>query len=243
MKLFLFGYGQMGKEIEKLAAEQGHEIIWRCDPSEANEFDEVKLREADIAIDYTIPGSTKANILECFKAHVPVVVGTTGWYDDFDLIKQKCEEYIGTLFYATNFSIGVNILFKINDILSKLLSVQRGYDLSITESHHTKKKDAPSGTAITLAQKIVENIPYLDNWTTLEFGTDFKKENRKFPVFFSREEGVVGEHKVKFESDIDQISIEHKAYTRQGFALGTLIASEWVVEKKGIYTMSDMLEI
>lgn len=233
----------MGQEIEKIAQKQGHEIGWIVDPLTANEFNLSELEKSDIAIDYSQPDSVTENILKCFEYKKPIIVGTTGWYDDFELIRSKCDKYNGTLFYATNFSIGVNILFKINDLLSKLMSQQTDYNLEICETHHTKKKDAPSGTAITLARNIIENIPEFEMWKTLEMGNEFKKENRKFPIFYSRKEGIIGEHLVKYKSEIEQICIEHKAFSRKGFVIGTLIAAEWVIKKKGIFTMSDMMQI
>jgi 4-hydroxy-tetrahydrodipicolinate reductase len=242
MKLFLFGYGQMGKEIEKLALSRGHEISGVYDPYHAFKFEEKAFQAADAIIDYTTPGSAVYNITKAFESNKPIVVGTTGWYDEFPQIEALCKRHNGTLFYATNFSLGVNVLFSISELIAKMLNKQDSYKISIQETHHTKKKDAPSGTAITLAENIIKNMDHVNGWEKLEKGGAYEHKEGKIPVFFSREEDVVGSHEITLHSDVDKISIRHDAFNRTGFATGTLVATEWAVDKKGIFTMKDLFE-
>lgn len=242
MKIFLFGYGQMGKEIELQAKINGHEVIWIVDPPQNMPFDMDKLKEADVAIDYSNPGSAVENIYHCFDAKTPVVIGTTGWYDMLPAVCEKCVQHSGTFFYAPNFSIGVNIIFKMNQILARFMSSFSQYSTEVHEIHHLKKIDKPSGTAIHIANNILDNTELYKNWICLpenEKKTDDKSD--LLPVYYSREPDVVGIHEIKYISDIDELSIRHKAFNRKGFVLGTLIASEWIVDKKGVYTMSDLL--
>lgn len=240
MKLFLFGYGQMGKEIEKLALERGHKISGICDPENAYKFDATAFADADIAIDYTTPESAVHNMTMSFEANKPIVVGTTGWYEQLDAVKKLCEKLNGTLFYATNFSIGVNVLFEMSELLSKMISQQDSYSVSISETHHTRKKDAPSGTAITLAEILIKNLDFVKTWKKLQTGDITENEKGVIPVYYSRENEVVGSHEIKIQSDIDQITLRHDAFSRAGFTAGTLIATEWVINKKGIFTMKDL---
>lgn len=231
----------MGKEIEKLATQKGHVICGICDPFQNKKLNPKELKDADVAIEFSIPNSVIKNIYTCFEYNVPVIVGTTGWYDKLDEVTQKCKELDATLFYASNFSVGVNILFKINQQLASLIKNFPEYKLEIFESHHTKKKDAPSGTAWSLANDIIKENDNLSNFTTLEKGTDYNEENYAFPIYFTREEGVVGIHEITYKSEIDEISIGHKAHSRKGFAAGTLIATEWIRDRKGIFTMKDII--
>ncbi|MBT3302701.1 MAG: 4-hydroxy-tetrahydrodipicolinate reductase [Bacteroidetes bacterium] len=242
MKIFLFGYGQMGKEIEKLAITRGHEITGVYDPYHAFKFSEKDFLNADIIIDYTTPGSAVYNITKAFEANKPIVVGTTGWYDEFDTVEALSKKYNGTLFYATNFSIGVNVMFSISELLAKMLNNQDSYLVSINETHHSKKKDAPSGTAITLAENLIKHMDFVDHWEKIEKGQEFEQKGGVIPIFYSREDEVVGTHEISLHSNVDKITIRHDAFNRTGFATGTLIATEWVADKRGIFTMKDLFQ-
>jgi len=241
MKIFLFGYGQMGKEIERMAKEIGHEIIHISDPPQNMPFDMAKLQEADVAIDYSGPDSAVENIYRCFDAKTAVVIGSTGWYDMLPAVSEKCVQHNGTFFYSPNYSIGVNILFKINEILARFMSSFGQYAAEVHEVHHLKKLDKPSGTAIRLANDIINNSEIYKNWVCLPEGEQISTQITDMPVYYLREPDVVGIHEVKYFSDIDELSIRHKANSRKGFVLGTLIATEWIIDKRGIYTMSDLL--
>ncbi len=237
MKIALLGYGKMGHEIEKAALQQGHSIELIIDNA-ADWAEKGKLlTECDVAIDFSVPKITIENMYRCFEANVPVVVGTTGWYAEFEQIRAKCQSLNGTLFYATNFSIGVNIFRDINRRLASLLKDHPVYSPSLTEIHHAQKLDAPSGTAITLANDIISENSHYHAFTLQHAGEG------EIPVTSVREGNVTGTHIISWNSDIDQISITHKAMNRQGFALGAITAAEWVYQQKGIFTMSDMLNL
>lgn len=232
----------MGKEIEMQAKVIGHEVIHIADPPQNMPFDKELLKEADVAIEFSNPASAVENIYRCLDARVPVVVGTTGWYDMLPAVCEKCVQHSGTLFYSPNYSIGVNILFKINEILARYMSAFGQYSAEVHEVHHLKKLDKPSGTALLLANGILDNSKFYKNWMCLpeneKAGAGYADQ---LPVFYLREPDVVGIHEVKYFSDIDEISIRHKANNRKGFVLGTLIASEWIIDKTGVYTMADLL--
>jgi 4-hydroxy-tetrahydrodipicolinate reductase len=232
MKIALLGYGRMGKVIERIALERGHEIVLRKDMDVP--FD--GLENADVAIDFSVPDSAARNILECFDTNVPVVCGTTGWLDQFDEIIAACHDKKGGFIYSSNFSLGVNLFFELNSYLAKMMSKIEQYKVSMEEIHHTQKLDAPSGTAISLAKGIIENSDY-KNWT-LEKATD-----GQIHIEAKRIENVPGTHTVFYDSDVDQIEIKHTAHNREGFALGAVIAAEWLCNKKGIYTMKDVLSL
>ena len=236
MKIALIGYGKMGKAIEKIAVERGHEVPVKITADDAG-FGADKILGVDVAIDFTIPECAKHNILTCFEAGVPVVVGTTGWYDDYGMVSQSCEEQNGAMLCATNFSIGVNIFFEINKRLSSLLGVH-DYDVSMKEIHHTEKLDAPSGTAITLAEGVIENHEAKSTW--VNNATDKKSE---VGIVSERLPEVPGTHEIVFESEIDIIRLEHEAKNRKGFALGSVVAAEFLAGKSGIYSMKDVLNI
>jgi 4-hydroxy-tetrahydrodipicolinate reductase len=235
VKIALIGYGKMGLEIEKSAISRGHEIIHAFNRS--NPVTIEKLSEADVAIEFTQPEAAVNNIQMCFQASCPVIVGTTGWYPQFDAVKLECEAQNGSLLYATNFSLGVNISFFLNGILAKIMSHYPDYNAKITEIHHTKKMDSPSGTAISLAEGIIENHPSFKEW---ELNTD-ASFGPKLPIEALREGEVPGTHIVTFSSAIDSITLKHEAFNRTGFALGSVIAAEWLSDKKGVYSMKDML--
>ena len=235
MKIALFGYGKMGKEIEQIALQRGHEIVLKIKGTE--EYD---ISQADIAIDFSVPNAALSNIVSCFRNNVPVISGTTGWLDDFDKAIDVCKENNGSFIYASNFSIGVNIFFELNKQLAKMMNSQVEYSINVEEIHHTKKLDTPSGTAITLAEGIINNTSKRD-WQLKERQTQINAGT--IPIEAKRILDVPGTHIISYESQIDSIEIKHTAHNRKGFALGAIIAAEWLNNKIGIYTMKDVLNI
>lgn len=236
MRIAILGYGKMGKEIERIAVLRKHEISLIIDSIEDWEKDGHRLHEADVAIEFTQPDTVLDNIYHCFGANVPVVVGTTGWYEDIEQVRKDCITQGQTLFYATNFSIGVNLFFDLNRKLAAIMSKWAEYEISIEETHHIHKQDAPSGTAIVLANDIITNNKRKEKWVRK---TQENPEELGIQSF--RTENVTGTHKVKYESEADSIEIIHTAKNRRGFAVGTLMAAEWVQGRKGIYEMKDLL--
>jgi len=232
MKIALLGYGRMGKEIEKIAISRGHEIVIKKDAG-----DIVDINLADVAIDFSIPSSAFENITDCMKNKVPVICGTTGWLDKYEEAISFCKENNSAFLYASNFSLGVNIFFELNKQLAKLMSGVEDYTIEMEEIHHTKKLDAPSGTAITIAEGIIENTAKKD-W---ELGDKAAEEN--IPIVAKRIPDVPGTHTVWYNSEVDAIEIKHTAHNRKGFALGAVIAAEWIADKKGIFSMKDVLNI
>ncbi len=233
MNIALLGYGKMGKTIEQIAIKRGHNIVLTVD-KEDNNYD---ITKADIAIDFSIPTVAFKNISNCINNNVPVVSGTTGWLQDYDKAVTLCKEKQGGFIYASNFSLGVNIFFELNKTLAKMMSNLKQYQVSLEEIHHTQKLDAPSGTAITLANGIIAEHSSYDNWKL-----DEKKENT-IPITAKRIEDVPGTHTISYKSEVDTITIEHKAHNRLGFALGAVIAAEWLVGKTGVFSMNDVLNI
>lgn len=233
MKIALIGYGKMGKEIEQIALEKGHEIVLKI--TSKDKLTVPQLKHCDVAIEFTRPETVIDNINLCLEANVPIVVGTTGWYHAFDQIKQQVTSTNQSLFYATNFSVGVNLFFKLNEQMAQLMQGY-GYELSIEEIHHTQKLDAPSGTAITTAERLLANYPAKKNWKLAE-----EASATDIAITAVRTPNVPGTHKVTFNSDIDSISLEHIAHNRKGFAGGALLAAEWLTDKKGVFTMKDLL--
>ncbi|QYJ68430.1 4-hydroxy-tetrahydrodipicolinate reductase [Flavobacterium litorale] len=232
MKIALLGYGKMGNVIARIAAERGHEIVLR--KKAEDNFD--GLQDADVAIEFSVPTAAVTNITECLNNNIPVVSGTTGWLAHYDEVTQLCETKKGAFIYASNFSLGVNIFFELNVQLAKMMSKLERYNVSMEEIHHTQKLDAPSGTAITLANDIIANTNYI-NWAI---------ENPKETDIFidaKREENVPGTHTVNYVSDVDSIEIKHTAHSREGFALGAVVAAEWLTGKTGVYSMKDVLGI
>lgn len=230
MKIALLGYGKMGKVIERIALERGHEIVLKKDQN--NTFEGLSI--ADVAIDFSVPDSAVANISECLNNGIPVISGTTGWLADYPKMVQLCEEKNGSFIYASNFSLGVNIFFELNEYLAKMMANLKQYNVSMEEIHHTQKLDAPSGTAITLAEGVIKHTDYA-NWT-LE--TPISNE---IHIEAKRIENVPGTHSIFYDSEVDQIEIKHTAHSREGFALGAVVAAEWLVGKKGVFTMKDVL--
>ena len=230
MKIALLGYGKMGKVIERIALERGHEIVLKKDQD--TPFD--GLKNADVAIDFSVPDSAVANISECLNNGIPVISGTTGWLTNYPKMVQLCEEKNGSFIYGSNFSLGVNVFFELNEYLAKMMANLKQYNVSMEEIHHTQKLDAPSGTAITLAEGIIKNTNYA-NWT-LE--TPISNE---IHIDAKRIENVPGTHSIFYDSEVDQIEIKHTAHSREGFALGAVIAAEWLIGKKGVFTMKNVL--
>jgi 4-hydroxy-tetrahydrodipicolinate reductase len=232
MKIALLGYGRMGKEIEKIALERGHEIVLKT--SSDSSYD---IKTSDVAIDFSVPTSAFNNISNCIKNQVPVISGTTGWLEKYDEIVALCNQKNGAFIYASNFSIGVTIFFELNKQLAKMMSPLNAYQVSLEETHHTQKLDAPSGTAITLAEGIIENS------AKLAWKLDGKNSSEIVPITSKRIDEVPGTHVVNYASEIDAIEIKHTAHNRKGFALGAVVAAEWIQNKKGVFTMKDVLNI
>ena len=232
MKIALLGYGRMGQAIEKVALERGHEIVIRKDVEPL----EVDVNIADVAIDFSHPEAAFDNIKSCIDSHVPVVSGTTGWLDKFEEIKKYCGEKEGSFIYASNFSIGVNLFFNLNAYLAQMMGKIEGYGVDMEEIHHVHKLDAPSGTAITLANHILDHSQK-NKWTI----SSQKKEELYINV--KREGEVPGTHSIKYTSPIDAIEIKHTAFNREGFALGAVVAAEWLQDKKGVFSMKDVLNL
>ena len=236
MKIAILGYGKMGQEIERIAILQKHEVALIIDSAEDWEKVGDRLGEVDLAIEFSQPDTVIENIYHCFDANVPVVVGTTGWHEDLEQIRKDCLERGQTLFFSSNFSIGVNLFFELNRKLAALMSKWVDYEISIEETHHIHKQDAPSGTAIVLANDIIRNNGRKEKWVK-----KMPENPEDLGIQSFRTENVPGTHKVKYESDNDSIEIIHTAKNRRGFAIGTLLAAEWLLGKKGIYEMKDLL--
>ncbi len=234
MNIAIIGYGKMGQEIERILLERGHQITLRS--TRSTPFTAADLSGTDVAIEFTEPHSAVDNILKCFEAHVPVVVGTTGWYTRMPEVRQACAQQEGGLFTASNFSIGVNVVFQINKMLARIMSDLDEYTPSMEEIHHTAKRDAPSGTAITLAEGILENYPNRDGW--INEGTD---DAHKLGIVSRREGEVPGTHVIRYTSAVDEIQLVHQAYNRKGFALGAVKAAEFMHGKKGVFGMTELL--
>lgn len=231
MNIALLGYGKMGKTIEQIALNRGHQIILKIDKDDTG-YD---ITQADVAIDFSIPSVAYTHISHCLNNGVPVISGTTGWLDNYQNAVNLCHEKKGAFIYASNYSLGVTIFFELNKTLAKMMNSLKQYQVSLEEIHHTQKLDAPSGTAISLANDIISNNENFNNWKL-----DDKAENC-IPITAKRIEDVPGTHTVTYKSNIDTIRIEHVAHNREGFALGAVIAAEWLVGKKGVFTMNDVL--
>ena len=232
MKIALLGYGKMGQVIEQIAMERGHEIVFR--KTSTDTFD--GLTAADVAIDFSVPDSAVRNIEQCFETNIPIVSGTTGWLQDYDKVTLRCNEKKGAFIYSSNFSLGVNIFFELNDYLAKIMAKFNQYQVKIVEIHHTQKLDAPSGTAITLAKGIIDNSDY-SSWALEKANTD------EILIESERIANVPGTHIVSYQSAVDTIDIKHTAHNREGFALGAVIAAEWLVGKTGVFTIKDVLHL
>lgn len=232
MKIALLGYGKMGQVIERIALERGHEIVLK--KSSKDTFD--GLENADVAIDFSVPDAAVTNISTCLNSNMSVISGTTGWLENYDKMVSLCNEKQGAFIYGSNFSLGVNIFFELNNHLAKIMAKFSQYKVEMEEIHHTQKLDAPSGTAITLAKGIIDNSDY-SSWAL-----ENAKED-EILIDAKRIEGIPGTHSVFYNSEIDSIEIKHTAHNREGFALGAVIAAEWIVGKRGIFTMKDVLDL
>jgi 4-hydroxy-tetrahydrodipicolinate reductase len=237
MKIALIGYGKMGKEIEQIAISRGHEIVLKINSNNLQEFTVDNLKKADVAIEFTTPNAVLKNIYTCFDAGIPIVVGTTAWYNHLDEVKKYCAQKNASLLYASNFSVGVNLFFALNKKLAELMAPYKEYDVMIEEIHHTQKLDAPSGTAISLANDILAVHPTKKKWSL------DKSDEQTLLIKAKRIDPCPGTHSIKYSSEIDDIEIIHTAHNRKGFAIGAVIAAEWLIGKKGVYTINDVLNI
>lgn len=237
MKILLLGYGKMGKTIEKIALERGHSIVGKIDLSNRSEMDELGKADVDVAIEFSAPESAYENITYCLKKGWPIVCGTTGWLEHRSEIEALCQSEKGAFFYASNYSIGVNLFFRLNRQLAQLMK-GHGYQASMTEIHHIHKLDAPSGTAITLAEGLIAEDSSLKGWTLAP-----ENEGGLIQIKAEREGEVPGTHIIRYESEVDKIEIAHTAHSRAGFALGAVISAEWLPDKQGVFGMDDLLKI
>lgn len=238
MKIALIGYGKMGKAIESIAIAKGHEIIHRIDLNSTHLLEKEQLQQADVAIEFTSPETAFHNIQKCFAANVPVICGTTGWLDKLSTITDLCREQQQAFLYASNFSIGVNIFFEVNKRLAALMAGQPQYNVNLEEIHHTQKKDAPSGTAITLADQILSQVTRKEKWVNTE-----SAQEQDLVILSKRIDPAPGTHTITYTSAIDDISITHTAHSREGFAAGAVAAAEWIIGKTGVFTMKDVLNL
>ena len=236
MNIAIIGYGKMGHEIEKICRERGHTIVCTIDANEEDKFESVEFKNADVAIEFSYPESALNNYKRAFAANVPVVSGTTGWLDNINEVKQACKKEGQTFFYASNFSLGVNILFAVNKYLANIMNDFPEYNVHVDETHHIHKLDAPSGTALTIANGILESIERKKQWKLDEQNSDDDLQINAF-----REGDVPGIHTIKYESDVDSIELSHRAKSRKGFALGAVVAAEFTANKKGFLGMEDLL--
>ncbi len=236
LKIAIVGYGKMGKVIEEKAIERGHTIICKIDKDTTDE-DWKLLANADVAIEFTNPESAAENIKRCLNSNLPTIVGTTGWYQHFDEIKELVNENNTAILTATNFSIGVNLCSHLCKILAQAMESLPEYDVEIEETHHTEKLDAPSGTATTMADCIIKQLTRKESWVLKENQTKISE----LAISAIRENDVPGTHKLKYSSAIDDIEIIHTAHNREGFAIGAVVAAEWIDGKKGIFTMTDLI--
>jgi 4-hydroxy-tetrahydrodipicolinate reductase len=236
MKIALIGYGKMGQAIEEIALERGHEIVLKVSLENPDDFTIPNLQKADVAIEFTGPDSAVENIKKCFDSKVPVVSGSTGWMDNWKEVETLCKATSSTLLYASNFSVGVNIFFQLNSFLAKLMTERKEYDVQLEEIHHTQKIDSPSGTAITIAEQILQHIKTKDRWVN-----EVSDDASQLEIVSKRIDPAPGTHKVLYQSDIDDIEIIHTAHSRKGFATGAVLAAEFIAGKTGIFSMNDVL--
>ncbi|BAV94292.1 4-hydroxy-tetrahydrodipicolinate reductase [Ichthyobacterium seriolicida] len=233
MNIALLGYGKMGKAIEKTAVEKGYKIVARIEKKQSN----INFNNADIAIEFSTPSGAFENIKQCIENKIPVISGTTGWLDNYPQIVELCTKHEGTFLYSSNFSIGVNIFFEIIKKTSKIMSKFKNYSVGIEEIHHTEKKDSPSGTAIKIAEEII-NQTDKTRWIL-----NHSQRPEDIPIVAKRVDNTTGTHTVLYKSDIDDIEIKHTAHSREGFVMGVMLASEWILGKKGVFSFRDILEL
>ena len=238
MKIALIGYGKMGRAIEEIAVNRGHEIVLKIDEYNLSDFNKKNTEAANVAIEFTGPHGAYDNVRKALEFDIPLVCGSTGWLQKLDEIKKLCTDRNGSFIYASNFSVGVNIFFEINKKLAALMILQKDYEVQVTEVHHTQKKDAPSGTAITIAEQILENLQRKKTWVN-----HISDNIEDLEIISERIDPAPGIHKVKYSSAVDDIEIVHTAHSRQGFALGAVLAAEFIQDKKGIFNMKDVLSL
>jgi len=236
--IILIGYGRMGHEVEKVAKKRGHQVLMTIDQENQNEMTPTNLQKADVAIEFSLPDAAYNNIITCLQAGLPVVSGTTGWLDKMPQVEEYCHQYDQAFFHAANFNIGVNLFFKLNEYFARMMNNYSSYDIEVEETHHVHKVDAPSGTARKLADILLQAIGRKKNW---------KKETAEKPedlaVKSIREDEVPGIHRVMYHSDFDDIEIKHSAKSREGFALGAVMAGEFLQGKQGVFSMDDLLNL
>lgn len=244
MNIVLLGYGKMGQLIEKFALKRGHEVTLIVDENNRESIRPEDLQDADVAIDFSTPNAALSNIALCFDANLPIVVGTTGWYEHLDEVRANCQSNQQSLLYGSNFSIGVNIFFHVNRLLAKAIAPYKQYDVQVEEIHHIHKLDAPSGTAITIAEGIIENNDSKTSWVNELVGSTEELIPKKDELLIEslRIEEVPGTHTVLYSSEVDQIEFKHTAHNRDGFALGAVVAAEWLKGKKGFYQVTDIFD-
>ncbi|MET4140617.1 4-hydroxy-tetrahydrodipicolinate reductase [Pedobacter sp. UYP1] len=245
MNIALIGYGKMGQIIERFAIERGHEVVLKVGIDNLADLTVSNLRKADVAIDFSTPDAAINNIYTCFDANVPIVVGTTGWYGQLQEIKDECLRRNNTLLYGSNFSIGVNLFFHINEVLAKVMNNYPVYEVQVEEIHHTQKLDSPSGTAMTLAEGIIENMDRKSEWVNELDGNPAIEVLKQEQVLIAsqRIENIPGTHTVIYSSEVDEIELKHTAHSRAGFALGAVVAAEWLQNKQGFYNISDIFNL
>ena len=244
MKIVLLGYGKMGRLIEKFALKRGHEIVLVVDANNRNTIQIEDISTADVAIDFSTPDAALDNISMCFEANLPLVVGTTGWYEHLQEVKETCIEANQSLLYGSNFSIGVNVFFHVNKMLAKAMNPYKQYDVQVEEIHHTHKLDAPSGTAITIAEGIIANNSAKDSWVNelVDGNKSIIAQHNELLIESLRIEEVPGTHTVLYSSEVDQIEFKHTAHSRDGFALGAVVAAEWLQNRKGFFQVTEMFD-
>jgi len=243
MKIALLGYGKMGQIIERIALERGHEVVLKINVDNREDLTESNLRKADVAIDFSTPDSAVDNIYACFEANLPIVVGTTGWYGQLQEVKNECLLSNNALLYGSNFSIGVNIFFHVNRILAKVMNDYPAYEVQVEEIHHTQKLDSPSGTAMTIAEDIIANVDRKSEWVNALAGTPAEDEvlkKEQLLIESLRIENIPGTHTVLYSSEVDEIEFKHTAHNRSGFALGAVVAAEWLEKRQGFYNITDI---
>jgi len=238
MKIALVGYGKMGHMIEEIAIQRGHEIVLKIDISNQQEFNQERISKADVAIEFTGPDSAFENVMKCLRFGVPVVSGSTGWNNQLEEARSYCREKNGSFLHTSNFSVGVNIFFELNKLLAQLMASQPEYEVTMKEIHHTQKKDAPSGTAVTLAEQILTNLSGKKKWVNRP-----SENQEELSIISERIDPAPGTHEIKYSSEVDDIEIIHTAHSRKGFALGAVLAAEFISNKKGIFSMKDVLNI
>jgi 4-hydroxy-tetrahydrodipicolinate reductase len=238
MKIALVGYGKMGHMIEEVATLRGHEIILKIDVNNQADFNKENISKADVAIEFTGPDSAFNNVMKCLQFGIPTVSGSTGWNDKLEQAKLYCKDNNGSFLQTSNFSVGVNIFFEMNKLLAKLMASQPEYDVTMREIHHTAKKDAPSGTAVTLAEQVLSILPRKKNWVNR-----VAENKEQLSIISERIDPAPGTHYIKYSSEVDDIEIIHTAHSRKGFALGAVLAAEYISDKKGIFSMKDVLHL